>query len=192
MTPEQVGALFLERDAEIEVILRRWLNVDVEDAKHEVLIHALETAVECPTKEAAWALILTLAASIAADHYWERRGRNRRFPSFEKWPLKGTRLGERAEENPLERFPDTRPDPEEEAVRKEAEEAIAALGRRLGHDPTWRGEMYQLLYVEGLTEGQAAKRLGITPEAAWQRAKRLRDYLRETPEGARIRKGGRK
>lgn len=188
-----IRALFLDMDAEIEALIRRWLNGEVDDAKHEALVGALEVAYS--DKASAREGILSIVAQVASDHYWARRGRNRRFPAPEKWPIPqeaGThRRRDRQPEDQLHKFPDTRPNPEEEAIRKEAEEAIAALGRKMGEDPTWRGELYRLLYVEGLSEGEAAVRLGITPEAAWQRAKRLRDYLRDSPEGARIRKGGR-
>jgi DNA-directed RNA polymerase specialized sigma24 family protein len=93
------------------------------------------------------------------------------------------------QEGHLENLPDTRPSPEGVLIDKEAEIAIASLARRLGHDPTWRGELYRLVYVEGKTLRAAAVILGITEDAAKQRAARLREYLLGTREGKRVVKG---
>jgi DNA-directed RNA polymerase specialized sigma24 family protein len=166
-----------------------------EDAIHNALVVVLDMTFANP--KAARAGILAAVQQAAFLQFQQRREREQRFPQPRHWVKDGRHmvlppaLGQDDEDDQVGNLPDDRPNPEEELVHKEAEAGIAALAWRLGHDPTWRGELYRLVYVEGKTLRGAATILGISESAAKKRAERLREYLLGTREGKRVVKGRR-
>lgn len=195
MTRDEVAALFLEMEKEVERAVQKWLRwkspaFRETDVIHDVLVKVMEAAGALADTERARTEILAIANQVAFLEFQRRRAQKRRFRPPKEWVKDGRHLVLPTEEGGIEpsvdNLPDDRPNPEEEVVCKEAEEGIAALARRIGQDPTWRGELYRLIYVEGRSLVAAARILGITESAAKKRAERLRQYLRGTREGKRV------
>ena len=190
MAREEVRAAFVERIADLQEAAWRWCREDeqVTEAVHDALVEALEHP------PADWEALVALVAVTAFILFQQRRERYRRFPQPRHWVVGGRHLalptdeGDSEGDDPLNNIADDRPNPEEELIRKECEEAVNDLARRMGQDRTGRSEMYELLYVEGLEPLEAAKRLGITHSAARQRAKRLKNYLQGSREAKQIKR----
>jgi DNA-directed RNA polymerase specialized sigma24 family protein len=198
MTRDEVGKLFVEMQKEVSYAAGKWLKGDRdarEGAAHDALLLALEQSFATP--EEAHAFILGAAEQAGFLLFQRRREERHRFPQPRHWVLEGRHMalppaaGGDEQEDHLDNLPDTRPDPEEEAIRKECEETIAALARRLGHDPSWRGELYRLMYVEGKGVAETARILGISEKTAQKRVERLKEYLQESKEGKQVVKGRR-
>ena len=194
MTKEEIGQLFVKTDKEVRQATRKWLKQRDEgfrsDAVHDALIQVVDRTFASP--EAARTGIIAAVEQAAFLHFQKRRERERLFPAPKAWVKGGRHLAlptEGGEEGDwVDNLPDDRPSPEEEIIRKECEEAITALARRMDQDSSWRGELYRLLYVAGKSQAEAAIILGIAPETVWKRAERLRKYIRGTREGRRVRK----
>lgn len=198
MTADEVGRLFLSMEKEVRVAARKWVKGKEAgmEASHDALAILLAHP-ENLSPESAPAAIITAVEQAAFLAFQQRKEWDARHPTSRHWRVGGRPLVQHQaheHEHPVEvpaiqRVADTRPSPEEEVIRAEAEAAIAALAARLGHDASWRGDLYLLQYVEGLNLAECARRLGISHAAARQRARRLRDYLRGTQEGVAVLKG---
>lgn len=194
MNGDEVGRIWIEMEGRLREAARKWLRDadEVLEAVDEALIGHLEKPPIGPDSPAVRAGFIASVELLAFIRFQQKRAHRRMLADPKHWVLKGRHLALPTEEGEAEAnvvvLPDDRPNPEEEAIRKEAEEAIAALARRMGHDPTWRGEFYRLTYVEGKTIVEAAHILGITEEAAKKKAQRLRKYLRSTTQSKRVRK----
>jgi len=194
LTREETGQLFVKMEKEVRQATKKWLKRRDggfrTDALHDALVRVMDMAFASP--EAARVGIITAVEQAAFLHFQKRRERDRLFPAPKAWVKGGRHLTlptEGDEEgDSVDNLPDDRPSPEEEAVRKECEEAVTALARRMDQDSSWRGELYRLLYVAGKSQAEAAIILGIAPETVWKRAERLRKYIRGTREGRRVRK----
>jgi len=192
LTREEIGLLFVKMEKEVKQATKKWLKRRDEgfrlDAIHDALIQVMGMTFASP--EAARTGIITAVEQAAFLHFQKRRERDRLFPAPKAWVKGGRHLAlptEGDEEGDgVDNLPDDRPSPEEEVIRKECEEAITALARRMDQNSSWRGELYRLLYVAGKSQAEAAIILGIAPETVWKRAERLREYIRGTREGKRV------
>lgn len=197
LTRGEIYLLFVEMEKEVEQATRKWLKRrDKEfrtDAAHDALILVMDMTFANP--KAARTGIIAAVEQAAFLHFQRRRERDRLFPPTKDWVKGGRHLVLPAdgdgEGGSVDNLPDDRPNPEEEAIRKECESSIAALAQRVGQDPSWRGELYRLLYVDGKSLPQAAVILGITEVAVRKRAERLREWLRGTKQGKRVLKSRR-
>ena len=200
MTREEVGALFVEMLPKLRQVAQEALRRRDDDAEADVLHDALVVVLgrSFADRAAAMEAIYTVVQQTAYSLYHERRREKRLFPDPSHWRKGGRAVGgsasldpEGPQGNPIDHLPDDRPNPEEVVLQRDAVEPLAALARRMGHDSSWRGELYQLLYIEELRTQEIAKRLGITVRVAQKRIERLREWLKGRPEGKRIVKRGR-
>lgn len=195
MTQAEVQQLFVEMEKEIKVASRKWLKGRSDKLRRDAIHDALILLADMTFADTAAARKGIIAAAEQASflQFQQWREYAHQHPEPARWVREGRHLvlpAEGGEDDPLsvDNLPDDRPNPEEELIRKECEEAVNDLARRMGQDRTWRGKMYQLLYIEGLEPLEAARHLGIAHDAARQQAKRLKEYLRGTREAKQVRR----
>jgi RNA polymerase sigma-70 factor, ECF subfamily len=134
---------------------------DAEDVLQEVLLRVHRHGDELADADRVTAWVHRIARNAVIDHYRRRAARPER-------PVGAAEdLVERADESPGE--------PETEAARRELAACLRPLIDRL---PVGQREALVLTEFEGLTQPEAARRLGISVSGAKTRVQRGREQLK--------------
>ena len=188
MTPEQVGDLFVDLLPQLRELVRVPQDTPADDVLNTVLVELLEGAEDVPDDPQEARCYIRDAVVVMSKYMLRRRTVDRdRFPPPSTWHIGDRYVGPLDEmvgeiTDPIDRIPDTRPDPLREFETADYADRLGALTKGLREDTGLLGEVYRRVFLEGRDRRndlkEIAQELGISQEAIRQRVRRVRAKLR--------------
>ena len=188
MTPEQVGDLFVSLLPQLRELVRVPQDTPADDVLNTVLVELLEEADKVPDDPQEARRYIRDAVVVMSKYMLRRRTVDRdRFPPPSSWHIGDRYVGPLDEmvgeiTDPIDRIPDTRPDPLREFETADYAERLGALTKGLREDTGLLGEVYRRVFLGGRDRRndlkEIAQELGISQEAIRQRVRRVRAELK--------------
>jgi RNA polymerase sigma-70 factor (ECF subfamily) len=169
MTPQTAAAEPTRRELRSQVLgyVRRRVpsDDDAEDIAQEVMLRIYRHSADLEHEDRMTAWVYRIATNAIADHF--RRPARRELPTGQSTDVP---------ERDYEPAPAARFEAEPEELRRELATCLSPLIKKLS--PTYR-EAIELVEFDGLTQVEAAERLGISNSGAKARVQRARQQLRD-------------